>query len=472
MHVRGMRLWLGKCYRAEAVVAQTPVPNRSFNQQEMPSLKTVLTAAAAWAMLIGSTSALDNGVGLKPAMGWSSWNLYACKIDENLIKRMADAMVSSGLSKAGYTYINIDDCWQAKERDAKGKIQSDPKTFPSGIKHLSDYIHSKGLKFGIYSSAGSKTCEKLPGSLGNEKADANSYAEWEVDYVKMDNCFVEGLVDRDGTIKRYSAMRDALNATGRPMVYSLCNWGFANSWEYSGDLGNSWRTTGDICDSFEGYWCSAMAILDMTTDLTRHAGPGGFNDLDMLEVGNGGMTNTQYRTHFSAWAALKSPLILGNDLTQMTPEVIEIVSNKEVIAINQDALGLSAHLLKREGGIDTWVGELQDNERVLLVINRSGKDVKAMVDLNLVGAAKGQVVHVRDLWKKEDIGEFKDTFALSDVIPKDGSFIFRISSPETLSSIEPPPAGTFKITGWWWPLVQFVRWKDTMTDDDLAWLII
>ncbi|KAJ3115276.1 hypothetical protein HDU96_000898 [Phlyctochytrium bullatum] len=435
--------------------------------------------ALAGALLLAAVSpsvALDNGVGLTPSMGWSSWNLFACKIDENLIKSMADALVSTGLAEAGYRYVNIDDCWQAPERAADGTIQAHPTTFPSGIKSLADYVHSKGLKFGIYSSAGSKTCEKLPGSLGKEEEDARVYAEWGVDYVKMDNCFVEGLVDKAGTIRRYSAFRDALNATGKPIVYSLCNWGFANSWEYANELGNSWRTTGDICDSFSGWWCSAMSILDMTTDLTQYAGPGGFNDLDMLEVGNGGMTLEQYRTHFSAWAALKSPLILGNDLTKMSSEVLAIVSNKHVIEVNQDALGKSAHLFKRDAktGVDVWIGELVGQNRVVLFINRGEKDVAvgdAKVETKLLGAVGDQEVVAWDLWDDmKKVGSFENEFVVPKVIPKHGSAMYRIGSGEPLNPIEPPAPGTFKITGWWWPLVQFVRWKDTRTDEDWAWL--
>ncbi|KAI8849494.1 glycoside hydrolase superfamily [Chytridium lagenaria] len=338
----------------------------------MISIKTLLATAA---LVATAVHALDNGVGLKPAMGWSSWNLYACKIDENLIKRMADAMVSTGLINHGYTYINIDDCWQHSSRDALGRIEADPVTFPSGIKALADYIHSKGLKFGIYSSAGSKTCEKLPGSLGYEENDADSYAEWEVDYVKMDNCFTENLVDRAGTIKRYSAMRDALNSTGRPMVFSLCNWGFANSWD----------------DSFTGKWCSAMAILDMVS--------------------------------------------LAPVLNLYLPSLflLSILSNDEVIAINQDALGKSAHLMTRKGGIDTWVGELEGGERVVLVLNRGAEVAEVEVDLELLGATEGQEVKFRDLWKKEDVGAFKGKLVVKEALAKHASVMYRVRILQTSS---------------------------------------
>lgn len=412
--------------------------------------------------------ALDNGVGVTPAMGWSSWNLFACNINETLIKQMADALVSSGLSALGYSYINLDDCWQSS-RD--GVIIADPLTFPSGIPALADYIHSKGLKLGIYSSAGSMTCEKRPGSLTFEETDARTYAEWGVDYFKYDNCYEEGLSDWEGTVYRYSTMRDALNRTGRPIVYSICNWGFVKPWEFGKIMANSWRSTSDICDSFDGWWCSAMSILDLNIDLTRFSGPGGFNDLDMLEVGNGGMTLTQYQTHFSAWAALKSPLILGNDLRVMSDDIRDILSNSEVIRINQDKLGQSAHLIQRlRGTLDVWAGELSEGERVVMVINRGRRvELNVKVESKVYGGENIDYVHAKDLWTGIVIsGNSTDGLMVESILPH-GVAMLRIMKPVddlqgSFKPVIPPPTGTFRTwTHWWYPLVMFVRWYQTMT---------
>ena len=263
--------------------------------------------------------------------------------------------------------MTIDDCWQIG-RDAAGVIQVDVTRFPSGMKALSDYIHSKGLKFGIYSSAGTKTCEGRPGSLGFEQIDANTYAEWNVDLLKYDNCANKIRISEKQNRARYGAMRDALNATGRLIYYSMCNWGQAASWKWAADYSNSWRMSGDIGDLFNRFdvrcpclgvecWvvgmnigpnhCSVTNILDKMVQITGYSAPGGFSDMDMLEVGNGGMTTTEYRSHFSLWAVLKSPLILGNDVSNMTGDIKAILGNKEVIAINQDPLGKSAQLVER-----------------------------------------------------------------------------------------------------------------------------
>ncbi|KAJ3191841.1 hypothetical protein HK101_007344 [Irineochytrium annulatum] len=409
--------------------------------------------------------ALDNGLGLTPAMGWNSWNLFACNINEDIIKDMADAIVEKGLDKLGYVYVNVDDCWQ-ESRDEDGFIVEDKKGFPHGMKALGEYIHDQGLLFGTYSSAGTYTCQYRPGSLHYETEDAVAYAMQEVDYLKLDNCYNEGMSDREGTIYRYAKMRDALNATGRPMLYSLCNWGEAKSWEYSRDIGNSWRTTGDICDNFDFYTCSAMSILDQQIDIVQYSAPGGFNDIDMLEVGNGGMTMTEYRTHFSAWCALKSPLLLGNDLRELTDDVMEIIGNEEVIAINQDTLGESARLMERKGGVDVWAGPLANGDRVLLVINRGKKAADYDVDLGLIGADREgkngpSKVKARDLWKKKDIGVFKDEISFKNIASHD-SRMLRISSAskKPFKDLVYPSTEKFKRyiylipnPSWKWPLI-------------------
>ena len=282
--------------------------------------------------------ALDNGLGITPQMGWNTWNKFGCNINENLIRDTIDVLNTSGLIEAGYKYINLDDCWQ-KSRDENGKIVPDPDTFPNGIKPLADYAHSKGLLFGLYSDAGTFTCAGRPGSLDYEEIDAKTYAEWVVDYLKYDNCYNKGISSLD----RYPKMRDALNSTGRHIFYSLCQWGEENVPTWGRNVSNSWRTTGDISDN----WNSMMKIIDINDKAYQYAGPGGWNDPDMLEIGNGGMTITEYKTHFNLWCISKAPLLIGCDLTTMTDEIKDILTNPELIAINQDSLGEQGRKIKR-----------------------------------------------------------------------------------------------------------------------------
>ena len=286
--------------------------------------------------LLGIISCLDNGLGLTPQMGWNSWNKFGCKINESLIYSTIDALNQSGLIELGYNYINLDDCWQIS-RDENGVIVPDPH-FPNGIKPLADYAHSKGLKFGLYSDGGNLTCCLRPGGFGHESTDAKTYAEWGVDYLKYDTCFDVGV----SSLIRYPRMRDALLNQSRPIFYSICNWGQEEIPKWGKDVGNSWRTTIDIEDN----WQSMINIIDINNQWYEYAGPGGWNDPDMLEVGNGKMTTTEYKTHFSLWAISKAPLIIGCDVTNMSNDTWNILSNSEVIAINQDKLGQQARKIK------------------------------------------------------------------------------------------------------------------------------
>ena len=276
-------------------------------------------------------------------MGWNSWNKFGCNISEKLIIDTIDALNSSGLAELGYNYINLDDCWQSS-RHPNGTIIPDPVAFPNGIKPLVDYAHSKGLKFGLYSDAGFFTCEKRPGSLGYEEIDAKTYAEWGVDYLKYDNCYNNDTKNSNETqsILRYKKMRDALLNSGRNIYYSLCSWGMENVSMWGKEIGNSWRTTKDIKDN----WRSMTKIIDLNNRWYEYGGPGGWNDPDMLEVGNGGMSLDEYRSHYSLWAISKSPLLIGCDVTNMDEDTIEVLTNPEVIAINQDSLGEQARKIK------------------------------------------------------------------------------------------------------------------------------
>ena len=337
-------------------------------------------------------------------MGWNSWNKFACNVSEELIKQIADAMVTSGMKDAGYQYIVIDDCWQV-DRDNQGNIIADAKRFPSGIKVLADYIHAKGLKFGIYSDAGTLTCQKRPGSRGYEFQDARQYASWGVDYLKYDWCSTS----TQNQQASYSIMRDALSKSGRPMVFSLCEWGSSKPWLWARDVGNLWRTTGDIQDCWDCRrdWggMGFVHILDLQNGLESYAGPGHWNDPDMLEVGNGGMTTTEYRSHFSLWCLLAAPLIAGNDIRSMSPEIAEILTNKEVIAVDQDALGLQGRRVKREGELEVWARQLADGSRAVALLNRGATETKISVSWSDLGYPGYLPAAVRDLWARKDLGK-------------------------------------------------------------------
>lgn len=316
-----------------------------------------------------------------PPMGWSSWNKFARNISEKDIKEIADAMVSSGLADCGYVYVNIDDCWHG-ERDENGNIQCDPEKFPNGMKALADYIHDKGLKFGIYSDAGCKTCAGEPGSLGHEYQDAKTYADWGVDYLKYDWCNTPD----QNTKGSYRLMRDALYSAGRPIVFSICEWGSTNPWEWAGEIGHLWRTTGDIGCHFDciknyGDWgeMGVLQIVDKNEPLRKFAGPGHWNDPDMLEVGNG-MSENEDRAHFTLWCMMAAPLILGNDVRDMSDATKSILTNKDVIAIDQDPLGVQGWRFYTSDGVEFWFKPLADDEWALCVFNRTTQPRKVVLD--------------------------------------------------------------------------------------------
>ena len=324
------------------------------------------------------------GLALTPPMGWNSWNKFACDVSERMLMEVADAMVESGMRDAGYTYIVVDDCWHG-ERDSLGFIQASAGHFPHGIKAVTDYIHSKGLKFGIYSCAGNKTCAGKPASRGHEYQDALQYAKWGVDYLKYDWCDTEGL----NAEAAYTTMRDALFAAGRPIVFSLCEWGDNKPWKWGANVGHLWRTTGDIYDCFDcemnyGTWSSwgVMKILDKQEGLRQYAGPDHWNDPDMLEVENGGMTTNEDRAHFSMWCMLAAPLIAGNDLRNMSEETREILTNGEAIAINQDRLGIQGFKFADKDSLETWFKPLDNGEWAVCFLNRSAKQLPVEFDWN------------------------------------------------------------------------------------------
>lgn len=319
-----------------------------------------------------------------PQMGWNSWNKFGVNINEDLIKATADKMVELGLVDAGYIYLNLDDGWHG-ERDEQGFIHEDPVKFPSGIKALADYLHSKGIKLGIYSDAGWKTCAGCAGSFGHEFQDAYTYAQWGVDYLKYDWCFTENINPKGA----YKLMSEALKATGREIWFSMCEWGTAKPWEWAADIAQSWRTTGDIWPyfetipaEFEGQWHGepVLTLLDLNEPLRAYAGPGHWNDPDMLEVGNGPLTLAENRAHFTLWCMMAAPLLMGNDLTTMPDEILRILCNKDVIAIDQDPLGVQGLRLKSVDGIEYWFKPLAGGDWAVCLFNRSASDAVVNID--------------------------------------------------------------------------------------------
>ena len=337
-----------------------------------------------------------------PPMGWNSWNHFACDVNEQTIRETADAMVSSGMRDAGYRYVVIDDCWQVS-RDGAGTLVADPQRFPHGIKALADYVHSKGLLFGIYTDAGTNTCQGRPGTLGHEVQDARTFAAWGVDYVKEDWCHARGLE----APTQYRKFRDALTHTGRPIILSLCEWGYNQPWDWAPKIGQLWRTTDDIEDK----WGSMLSNLDQSAQHAAVAGPGHWNDPDMLEVGNGGMTDDEYRAHFSLWAIMAAPLIAGNDLRSMSDATRAILTNQEVIAVDQDSLGAQG-ILVSEGPPDlqVWAKALHDGSRAIVLFNRSDSSAKITASFHRAGLY-GDSATVHDLWSHRDLGTFGGSFA-------------------------------------------------------------
>ncbi len=372
--------------------------------------------------IVSMAQKFDN-LALTPQMGWNSWNTFGTDINEQMIMEIADAVVSTGLKDAGYEYIVLDDGWMAMERDAKGNLVAHPEKFPSGIKHLADYVHSKGLKFGLYNCAGTKTCAGYPGSRGHEYQDALKYAEWNVDYLKYDWCNTDKL----NPAEAYITMRDALHAAGRPVLFSICEWGNSNPWEWASEVGHSWRTTGDIYDCFNceydhGTWLSwgVNKILDMRNNdtLRKYSGPGHWNDMDMLEVGNGGMSFDEDQSHFMLWSFLNSPLILGNDIRKMSQQTLDILTNKEVIAINQDELGIQGFKQTTIDSVDVWVKPLKNNEWAVCFLNRSatakqfkfnweGTTLEDQINDMKVVFNNDNVFKIRDVYQKKDVGSTK-----------------------------------------------------------------
>ncbi len=384
-------------------------------------MRLIYSATASLLLLVSLATAQGNPsvpLAATPPMGWNSWNWFAGKVTDKDIRQAADLIVSSGMRDAGYTYVNIDDTWEG-ERDANGVLHANEK-FPD-MKALADYVHSKGLKLGIYSSPGPKTCARFEGSYNHEQQDADLYASWGVDFLKYDLCSFRSVMTQaapNDKLKQnammraaYEKMHLAMVKTGRPMVYSLCQYGNDAGWEWAAQVGgNLWRTTDDIDPGFE-----RMSLIGREqAGLSRYAGPGHWNDPDMLEVGNGKLTLDESRTHLGLWAMLAAPLLAGNNLSQLTSAITAILTNREVIAIDQDPLGKQAERIFAEGPVEIWARPLSGGGVALAVFN-FGEDETFLRGIHLhlkeAGAADGW--NARDVWAAKDLGPITDDYRFS-----------------------------------------------------------
>jgi len=392
--------------------------------------------------------ALENGAARTPPMGWDDWNTFGCNINETLIRQTADAMVSSGMRDLGYQYVVVDDCWFNPNRDGAGNLQGDPTRFPSGMKALGDYIHSKGLKFGIYEVPVDKTCAQFfggypgsTGSQGHEAQDARQFAAWGVDYLKYDWCSPNGTINDQVTT--FARMRDALAATGRPIVFSInpnsihAKTGPMRNW---GDVANMWRTTEDITNTWDtgtsGGPLGIQNIVNITVPLASFAGPGHFNDPDMMEVGRGGLTDTEQRSHFSLWAMMAAPLIAGNDIRSMSAATQTILKNPRVIAIDQDALGLQATQISNDGTRRVLAKRLANGDVAVALFNQSGGTVTVSTTAAAIGKS-GSSFTLTDAWTG---ATSTTTGAISASVPAHGTVVLRVSGGG--STPPPPPASS------------------------------
>ncbi|HEY3867966.1 MAG TPA: glycoside hydrolase family 27 protein [Actinocrinis sp.] len=391
----------------------------------------VASAAGGVAVSAGPAAAEDNGLALTPPMGFNDWNAFGCNTSEALIEQTADAMVANGMKAAGYDYVNIDDCWQEKTRDANGDLVADPAKFPDGIAALAAYVHSKGLKLGIYEDAGTTTCGGYPGSLGHEQQDAALFASWGADYLKYDQCNIPFTNWPNETHEQideqlYTTMSNALKATGRPMVFSMCNGTDAAAlpWLWGAPVSNLWRTTTDIQDNF----ASMVANVNLNATLAQYAGPGAWNDPDMLEIGNGGMSTTEYESEFSLWAEMAAPLIAGTDLRTVSAADLAIYTDRNVIAVDQDSLGKQGVLLTSANGLYVFAKPLSNGDVSVALFNSTGSAATISTTAAAAGLPKAIAYTEKDLWANtttETAGK------ISAFVPAHGTVMYRVTAAKT-----------------------------------------
>jgi alpha-galactosidase len=399
----------------------------------------VVTVVSAVVLTAAPAQALENGLARTPPMGFNNWNTTHCRAEfnEKMVMDMADIFVNRGLKDVGYEYVNIDDCWAKTTRNTQGNLEPDPVRFPRGIKFVADYVHSKGLKFGIYTSAGTKTCNTagFPGGLNNEQRDANLFASWGVDYLKYDNCNNQGVDAR----QRYTKMRDALAATGRPIVFSICEWGQNQPWTWAQNVGNLWRTTGDINDSYT----KMVDIFKRNLPLAQYAKPGAWNDPDMLEVGNGGMTPTEYRSHFSLWAIMAAPLLIGSDLRKVSTENFTTLLNKDVIDVDQDKLGIQGKQISLSANKYVISKPLSNGDYAVALFNNNSSAQTISTTASAIGIGSSSSYNLKDLWSK---ATRSTTGAISASVPAHGTVMYRVSKGVRT----PPSAGTHQVSDLSW----------------------
>lgn len=400
----------------------------------------ILIISVVLCLFVRNLQAQGAKVAPTPPMGWNSYNCFGGRVSETKIRAIADAMVKSGMKEAGYEYIVVDDGWMTGKRDKNGHIIVDSVKFPNGIKTVADYVHSLGLKFGLYATPGRYTCMKLMGSLGHEQVDANDFAKWGVDFLKYDWCrYPDGTIKgssatpRDSCRAAFALMRRCLEKTGRPVVYSVHDKCTESSEQgalpWVKTIANMHRTGRDIRNN----WKLMLHCLETTADLWRNAGPGYWNDPDMLEVGNDrhryrnqpGMNLTEYRTHFSMWCMVAAPLIAGNDLSDMTPEISAILTNREVIALDQDPLGIQGHRIRDDGDKEVWIKPLSGNRIAVALLNKSENPVTMKFTWEEAGIS-GKM-SVRDLWAHQNLGVYEGFFR-SKKISRHGVAVLLLTS--------------------------------------------
>ena len=354
-------------------------------------------AAAAVALALAlpaPAAALDDGLAPTPPMGWNPWNRFGCEADQRLVREVADAIVATGMRDAGYRQVNLDDCWMARARGPAGELRADPERFAAGIPELAAYLHARGLRLGLYTSLGSETCEGRPALAGHERADLRRMASWGMDYLKVDFCGANAGVRADPE-PAYARVSELLRETGRPIVLSMCSWGVGRPWSWGPAIGHLWRVTGDIADD----WDSVMRVAARARSRWAAAGPGGWNDPDMLQVGNGGMTAREDRAHFSLWAVMAAPLLAGNDPRRMTAATRRTLLNREVLAVDQDPEGAQGRRVRARNGLEVWLKPLRGSGGAVLLLNRSPARATLRVDLRRLGFPAATRYRVRNLWR-------------------------------------------------------------------------
>jgi alpha-galactosidase len=389
--------------------------------QRFAWVASVLILLATLGSPQGTRAGEEPKLALTPPMGWNSWNHFGCKVTDAVVRAAADAMVSTGMKDVGYQYVNIDDCWQGT-RDAEGNIRGNER-FPD-MKALADYVHSKGLKFGLYSSPGPKTCAGFEGSYGHEEQDARTYAQWGVDFLKYDWCSGDQVYRQNeaDTKAAYQKMHEALQSTGRPIVFSLCYSAY-RVWRWGASVGgNLWRTTGDITDDYNQMWINGT----QQNGLEKYAGPGHWNDPDMLEIGNQKLTEYEPRTQMSLWSILAAPLIAGNDLTTMTKETLAALTNPDVIAVDQDPAGIQGQRISQEGPLEVWMKPLADGSKAVGLFNSGNYDMQVTADFSQMGISGPASVRV--LWPRRQLGHFRSSFTA--IVPRHGAVMIGVSTKQ------------------------------------------